>query len=87
MAFLGVRGHNALLVRTPASRVIRLWFEGDCQLVNDSERSVFPKRLLAAQFRAKLPFVFSLSGEKLLGRSWVLIRIAAVLRRLVATTL
>ena len=46
------------LFETPASRVIRLWFDRDCQLVNDSERSLSPKRLPEARFRAKPPFVF-----------------------------
>jgi len=34
------------LSESPASRVIRLCFDRDCQLVNDSERSLSPKRLL-----------------------------------------
>jgi hypothetical protein len=46
------------LFETPSSPVIRLWFDRDCQLVNDSERSLSPKRLTEAQFRARLPFVF-----------------------------
>ena len=45
------------LSEIPANCVNRSWFDRLCQLVN-SERSLSPKRLPEARFRAKPPFVF-----------------------------
>jgi hypothetical protein len=53
----------------------------------DSEEVAFAKTLARGAVSGKTAFCFLLCDEKLLGRVRVLIRIAAALRRLVATTL
>lgn len=70
----------------PANRMNRLWFDRPCQLVNRSREVASVKTLVRGAVSGKTDF-FLLCDEKLLGRVWVLIRIAAALRRLVATTL
>jgi hypothetical protein len=47
----------------------------------------FARTLARGAVSGKIAFCFLLPDERLLGRVWVLIRIAAALRRLVATTL
>ena len=54
MACFGAQGIMRYLSETPASRVNRLWFDrGLHNWSIDSERSLSPKRLPEAQFRAK----------------------------------
>jgi hypothetical protein len=72
------------LSEIPANRGEPSWFDRDCQLVNDSDKS-FAKRLAQGPVPGKTAFCFFLSDEKLLGSFWVLIHIATTLRRLVAT--
>jgi hypothetical protein len=47
----------------------------------------FARTLARGAVSGKIAFCFLLPDERLLGRVWVLIRIAAALRRLVATAL
>jgi hypothetical protein len=75
------------LSETPASRVILLWFDRDCQLVQLIPRGRFRQNACPRRSFRQITFCFLLSDEKLLGRVWVLIRIATALRLLVATTL
>jgi hypothetical protein len=56
-------------------------------LVNSLREVALAKTLAQGAVSGKTAFCFLLPDEKLLGRVWVLIRIAAALRCLVATTL
>jgi hypothetical protein len=75
------------LSEIPTNRLNRSWFDHTADWSIDSERSAFLKTLARGAVSGKTAFCFLLPDEKLLGRSWVLIRIAADLRRIVATTL
>ena len=74
------------LSEAPATCVIRLWFDHDCQ-GQFTPRGCFRQNACPRRSFGRTTFCFLLSDEKLLGRFWVLIRIATAFRRLVATTL
>jgi hypothetical protein len=55
-------------------------------LVNSLREVALAKTLAQDAVSGKTAFCFLLPDEKLMGRFWVVIRIATALRRLVATT-
>lgn len=85
MALLGVpRGH---LSEIPADRVNLSWFDRHCGFGQLTPTGRFCQNAYPRPSFGQTTFCFLLSNEKLLGRFWVLVRIATALCRLVATTL
>ena len=74
-------------VRNVGYCVNRSWFDRHRQLVNLTPRALCRQNACPRRSFGLTSFYFVLSDEKLLGRLWVLIRIATALSRLVATTL